>query len=71
MFAVYLALCHLHSIVNSRLQNNAEVIVALMLKLSGRYRCCLHATSTAAVTFRGYSCNLQVTTVTAENCCNF
>ena len=47
MFAVYLALCHLHSIVNSRLQNNAEVIVALMLKLSG-YSCCLHVT--AAVT---------------------
>jgi hypothetical protein len=62
MFAVYLALCHLHSIVNSRLQNKAEVIVALMLKLSGRYRCCLHAT--AAVTFRGYSCNLQVTSET-------
>ena len=56
MFAVYLALCHLHSIVNSSLQNKVEVIVALMLKLSGRYRCFLHAT-TAAVTFRGYSCN--------------
>jgi len=32
-----------------------------MLKLSC-YSCCLHAT--AAVSFRGYSCNLEVTAVT-------